>query len=312
MACLKFERLLLKQLNRKTNSTCIPPAIQERIDRVNQVLDDYPDLVLSNRQVFYQFVRRSWCANEYNRYLDVNTAIRVGRCAGLLDWDRFEDRTRTTDTNDHWSGPSAILEDCVNWYAEDKWQTQARRVEVIVEKDALVGIVGSICAELDVPYTSARGFDSLSAQYQAARRIGTYNQPVVILYLGDHDPSGLECDESLRFKMPEFAPQANIEIRRLALTFDMCQDLPEWSRVAVKVGSIDPETGREIKGDPRVKKYIAEYGEVGWELDSLEPEELTTLIENAVAEYRDDTKWRAAVDAEEANRAKLRKAKLSR
>lgn len=305
MAFAVFPQLLLKELRKKTLD--IPPAQRIRLDRVKEIFDAYPNLILSNRQVFYQFVRRGWCDNVYNRYLEINTTIRIGRYAGELDWDRTEDRSRSTDINAHWNSPEDVLRACAESYAEDKWATQAVRVEVAVEKDALVGIIGDVCRKLDVPCGSARGFDSLSQKYQTAQRIAGYGQPTVILYLGDHDPSGLEMNQSLAFTLGELAPDAEIKIERIALTWDQCLELPEYSRVPVKVGSIDPGTGKKILGDPRTNKYISEYGEFGWELDSLEPDDLTTLVETAVAEHRDDELWAAAVEQEEQGRQQLQR-----
>jgi hypothetical protein len=66
MAFLQIPELLLKELHRKSDDLTIPPAIRARLDRVKAIFAQYPDLVLSNRQVFYQFVRRGWCENTYN------------------------------------------------------------------------------------------------------------------------------------------------------------------------------------------------------------------------------------------------------
>ena len=77
----------------------------------------------------------------------------------------------------------------------DKWATQPTRVEVWIEKDALVGVLDAVCPGEDVPYFSCRGHTSQSEIWGAAQRIGRHianGQNVVVLHLGDHDPSGMD------------------------------------------------------------------------------------------------------------------------
>ena len=45
-------------------------------------------------------------------------------------------------------------------YLLDKWKDQPNYVEVWVEKDALVDVVGQACEPLDVPFFSCRGYTS--------------------------------------------------------------------------------------------------------------------------------------------------------
>jgi hypothetical protein len=51
--------------------------------------------------------------------------------------------------------------------------------------------------------------------------------------------------------------------------------------------------------DSRANSYIAEYGDESWELDALEPSVLTRLIQDTVAELRDDDLWNEALEAED-------------
>jgi hypothetical protein len=101
-------------------------------------------------------------------------------------------------------------------------------------------------------------------------------------------------------KLPEFAPEAEVEIRRVALTWEQCQELPEVTQVPCK------------DKDPRTSKYVADFGEFGWELDSMEPDDLARLIRSTVLEYRNDELRKEAVSEEEKNRERLRRTRVSR
>jgi len=57
--------------------------------------------------------------------------------------------------------------------------------------------------------------------------------------------------------------------------------------------------------DSRAPEYIAEFGHDSWELDALDPATLSGLIEDAVAELRDDNQWQEDVDLQEKMRKNL-------
>ena len=50
--------------------------------------------------------------------------------------------------------------------------------------------------------------------------------------------------------------------------------------------------------DPRAKEYIYKYGKISWELDSIEPEVLMDLTENAILKYLDVEKYNAWISKE--------------
>ena len=70
---------------------------------------------------------------------------------------------------------------------------------VVLEKDALTGVVGDITEEYDVPLLVTRGFSSLSFIHGLAEDINVYADYGVTTYvyaLGDWDPSGVKAHES--------------------------------------------------------------------------------------------------------------------
>ena len=150
---------------------------------------------LTLRQLYYQFVSRDLLPNRQSEYKRLGDIINDARLAGLVDWEAIVDRTRNIRALSHWSDPASIVKAAANSFAVDKWADQPKRVEVWIEKDALVGVFEPVCEELDVPLFSCRGYTSQSEVWGAAQRLEKYlmaDQEVVILHIGDHDPSGLD------------------------------------------------------------------------------------------------------------------------
>jgi hypothetical protein len=141
----------------------------EVIDDANKIIEEYRNqgFVLTLRQLYYQFVARDLLPNIPSEYKRLGSVINDGRLAGLIDWESIEDRTRHVRETAHWSSPSDIIGSCANQFAIDKWASQPCRVEVWIEKDALLGVIEPACVDLDVPYFSCRGYSSQSELWRA-------------------------------------------------------------------------------------------------------------------------------------------------
>lgn len=271
------------------------PDSLDMIATCNRIITDYLaqgyDLTL--RQLYYQLVARDIIENSDRSYKRLGDLVNNARLAGMVDWHHITDRTRNLRENSHWGTPGEIIRSAANSYAIDKWADQEYRVEVWVEKDALVGVIGRICQQLDVPYFSCRGYTSQSEMWVGARRIqrhADYGQTPVILHLGDHDPSGRDMSRDIADRMELF--MGGVEFERLALNYD-------------QIEQYNPPPNPAKITDSRASAYIAEFGSESWELDALEPSVISNLIEQAITQFRDDDLWEAAVEREAAERALL-------
>ena len=177
---------------------------------------------LTLRQLFYQLVSRNRIKNTEREYKNLGVLISDARYAGLIDWDHIVDRIRVlnNDYGSHFTDP----EDIINYFTEsfrvDVWKDQDVRPEVWVEKDALIQVVANICEPLGVPYIAVKAYSSTSAQWAGRRRFRQYirdGAKPVILHLGDHDATGVDCSRHLKEEM-ELLVGSPIELRRLALT----------------------------------------------------------------------------------------------
>ena len=242
------------------------------IQKVNQIINEYHamgyDLTL--RQIYYQLVARDIIPNNERSYKNLGNLVSDGRLAGLIDWTAIIDRTRNLEKNSHWNSPADIIEVCAQTFQFDKWEGQQTYMEVWVEKDALKGVVGKTCEELDIPYFSCRGYVSQSEMWEAAKRLSKQHQErgIYIIHLGDHDPSGRDMSRDVH--------------ERLKL-FDC---YPYFERIALNMEQIEkygPPPNPTKVTDSRANGYIADFGHKCWELDALRPEVIDSLIREAVA-----------------------------
>jgi hypothetical protein len=267
------------------------------IERVNGIIEEYQGkgYSLTLRQVYYQLVARDVIPNNERSYKNLGSLISDARMSGLIDWDAIEDRTRNVRGNQHWRDPAHIIRATVNSLAYDKWESQDYHVEVWVEKDALVGVVGQACGKLDVRYFSCRGYVSQSEMWAAAQRLNravTYGDKTpVILHLGDHDPSGIDMSRDIVDRLELFG--VTPIFKRLALNMD-------------QIEQYGPPPNPTKITDSRATGYIDRFGYECWELDALQPEVIDKLITDHVLEYRDWDRFDKVVEREEADQAILR------
>ena len=268
----------------------------QMIEKVNKVVAEYQKqgYSLTLRQVYYQMVARDIIPNNMRSYKNLGNLINDARLAGLIDWLAIEDRTRNLRGNSHWTEPGKVIESAAYSYRRDHWEGQPNYVEVWVEKDALIGIVGQICEKLDVNHFSCRGYVSQSEMWAAARRLRRRQdagQHVVLLHLGDHDPSGKDMSRDIQERLVTFETY-DVTFKRLALNMD-------------QVELYNPPPNPAKLSDSRASGYIEEYGDECWELDALEPKVISDLINKNVKKYRDDTLYNAVVEREAEERRQL-------
>ena len=265
------------------------PNSLRMIDAINDIIDEYSaaGYTLTVRQLYYQLVARAIVENTLRSYKNVASLINDARIAGMIDWDMIEDRTRDFITRSRWTGGRAILDAVAKQFHMDMWANQPRRVFAIVEKEALVGVLQRVCHEYDVPLLAARGYPSASVVREFADSViePTINsgQGVLILHLGDHDPSGIDMTRDLEERLRLFSFNARFEMRRIALTMD-------------QVDEEQPPPNPAKVTDSRFEGYRRLYGDESWELDALNPAYLTELVTGHVRNEIDPGQWEKRED----------------
>lgn len=259
------------------------------IDKMNTIVDEYLDqgFRLTVRQLYYQLVARDVIANTVLEYKRVASIINDAKLAGLMDWDAMEDRTREFLRCNRWSSGAEVLRAVAQQYHEDMWEGQSVRVFVVVEKEALSGVLDPVCRELDVPLLAARGYPSGSVLWEFTRDdlvpSADAGQDIVVLHLGDHDPSGVDMSRDLRERLLVFFTadaSGTFELIRIALNMPQIEEQR-------------PPENPAKQTDSRFAEYARKFGDKSWELDALKPEYLAKLIRRHVAKYINKKVWDA-------------------
>jgi hypothetical protein len=284
MSCETFET---RRLHAKT---------LRAIGQANEIIESFRarGFVLTLRQCFYQHVARGLLENTQGEYKRLGDVVKSGRRAGLIDWDAIEDRTRYVRESASWGSPSELIEAAAEGYREDLWRDQAFRVEVWIEKDALLGVIEGVCEEWRAPYFACRGNNSESEQYKAGKRFAAYREmgvTPIVLHLGDHDPNGLDMTRDNRDRLSMFAG-GPVEVRRLALNMD-------------QIERYRPPPNFAKEADSRYSAYAAKYGSECWELDALDPTVIADLIGDEIEGLIDRDPWNAAKAQELDRRERL-------
>ncbi len=251
------------------------------INQINDIIDEYraDGFVLTVRQLYYQLVARAIIPNTINDYKRTAGLVNDAKLAGLIDWDMLEDRTREFVRRTRWDSPQQIL----NWdaknYHEDMWSNQSNRVFVVVEKEALVGVLERTCEDYDVPLLAARGYPSGSVLREFSRDDINYNsdQHCVILHLGDHDPSGIDMTRDLEERIRLFSEEP-VKLIRIALNME-------------QIHKQKPPENPAKTDDPRFTEYRKKHGTKSWELDALSPNYLAKLVASHIKEFIEYDEW---------------------
>jgi hypothetical protein len=271
------------------------------IDVMNDICDSYvaQGFVLTVRQLYYQLVARGHIENTERSYKRTTNLVNDARLAGLMDWDAIEDRTRAFIKRSRWETPNDALASVAQQFHMDLWTGQEHRVYVIVEKEALAGVLEGVCNAHDVPLLAARGYPSGTVLREFAQidleQCGGEEQTPVILHFGDHDPSGIDMSRDLEERIELFneCGQA-VLFRRLALNWDQIEEQK-------------PPPNPAKVTDSRFADYARKYGMESWELDALTPTYLTDLVRKHVMEYIDVPVWNRRIKSIKHIRTRLEK-----
>jgi hypothetical protein len=213
----------------------------------------------------------------------------------LVDWSAIEDRGRVPETPSQWKDVQSLVASALHSYRLPRWEGQGKHVELWVEKQALAGVLWPLASKYHITLMVNKGYSSASAMYEAAHRMQMIDEPVnVVLYLGDHDPSGEDMVRDIDARLTEFGVDGLL-VEKLALTMR-------------QVEQYRPPPNPAKITDSRAAGYIAKYGNQSWEVDALPPDVLARIIANAIEALIDMDLMDAVKEREEKDKRALRKA----
>lgn len=252
-------------------------ANKVRLNQINTIIEEYrlQGYKLTLRQLYYQLVSRDIIPNNVKEYSKIGNILTKGRMGGIVDWEAIEDRVRVPDLPYFCDDVEDAISDTINYYRKDRQEGQKNYVEMWVEKDALSNILREKTHDYHIRLMVNRGYSSCTAMYDSFQRFAMAvkrSQTPHILYLGDHDPSGLDMIRDISDRLEEFGTP--LEVKSIALT------MPQ-------IELYNPPPNPAKLTDPRAKWYVKEFGNTSWEVDALNPQTLHEVIDRELIKLVD-------------------------
>lgn len=268
---------------------------KEQLEVVNSIIEEYAEegYTLTLRQLYYQLVSRDIIPNRVQEYAKLSTLLVKGRMAGVVDWEAIEDRIRVPFLPYWVIDVEDAIKDTVEQYRLNRQEGQDVYIELWVEKDALSGVLKRITSHYHINLMVNRGYSSCTALHDAYERISRQNEQgkeAYILYLGDHDPSGLDMIRDIRERLEEFGVYP--KVIPIGLTRE-------------QINRYSPPPNPAKITDPRAKWYIEEHGNTSWEVDALNPKILHELVKMNVEQLIDTGMFNDKLQQEKKDKEKL-------
>lgn len=245
------------------------------------------------RQLFYRLVSKHVIENRLGDYQKVIRLMTKARKDGRVAYDWIVDRSRASYESVLWDDMAQLAQTFENdllRYRSDWWADQPVYLEIWCEKDTVTGSIEPVREEFGLRVDANRGFNSTSNLHLAACRLGAQSRKdVVILYLGDWDPSGEDMERDLRDRLFDERPGLMFEIKRVAIHQE---DIRRYKLPPLRVKS----------SDTRARGFVHKYGEDCVELDALPPDVLRDRLRKEIESYIEPEPWARARLLEEAQR----------
>jgi len=257
---------------------------------------------LSDRQIHYRLLNSpplrnttkpgSRYRNDQTSYKDLCNLLTRLRLDHRIPMHAIEDATRPTSVwRAHQNIQAFIKEELDRLflnYRRNLLQSQPLYVEVVAEKLTVQSILQPVCSRYHLPLTICRGYPSLPARAEIVDRFKASGKDrMVLLALSDFDPEGVNIVESLLTSLKE--------------------DFHLWSPKIVRVGLNQEHVDRfqladnpaEAKaGSSRCRDFVRRYGKHVYELEALKPEQLQTILSEAIESILNAEAFENEVQAE--------------
>lgn len=258
------------------------PAI---LERAAEIVRSY-DTSVTLRQLHYRLVSEQLIPNTRIAYQTLSDRTATARREGWFP--ALMDRTRAISRPSAWDSPGDAMASLVAQYRRDRTEGQQVALYMGVEKAGLVTQLESWFSDRSIPILALGGYSSQSFVDEVREDASEREVPAVLLYAGDHDPSGHDIPRDFIERCSCFT-----EVERVALSPDQVQQY-----------QLPPAMGKAT--DSRAESFVRRFGElVQVELDALPPDVLHQLYEDALAEWWDDGACRTVLAAEDADRSAL-------
>lgn len=201
-----------------------------------------------------------------------------------------------------WDNVSDLIDSAVYMYRLPRWKDQSKYIELFTEKDTMYSRLEPLTNKYHIPLCINRGYASSSVIYDLSKRVIEKledGKEVILLYIGDHDPSGLDMIKDIEKRLTEFLEdgrdyiEPNFKIIHVALT-----------KAQIKKYNLPPNPAKI--SDPRAKWYVEEHGNVSWEVDAMKPQIMREIVEKEIQKHIDIDKYNKWIKKEEKEKQALK------
>ena len=202
--------------------------------------------------------------------------LKDAREGGIIPWEWVVDETRGLEISASWANPEQFADEMTASYRRSFWDQQPKRCQVWSEKGTVRGLLKPVLDRYGVGFNPVHGFTSATDAYNISQ--DDDGRELVVIYVGDYDPSGLCMSEVDLPKRFEQYGGDHITLKRIALTGEQVLELPSFP-------------ASDKKKDPRFKWFTGRYGNQCWELDALDPNALRACVEDAIKQLIEPEAW---------------------
>lgn len=254
----------------------------EIVKRAAEIVRSYSTGV-TLRQCFYRLVSDGTLRNNISEYQKLSAATAEARRQGWFP--SFIDRTSEVHVPTAWDSPRELIEAARAQYRRDRTEGQEYCVWLVVEKAGLLAQLDVWFGKLGLPMAALSGYASQTDIDVIADAVRDDGRRAVLLYAGDHDPSG---EDILR----DFVERSDCwdEVERVALTAEQV----ERYRLPAMPGKAS---------DVRAGRFVAQHGRlIQVEVDALDPNDLRDLFRAAMDAYWDQSAYDVVIERENRER----------
>ena len=180
----------------------------------------------------------------------------------------------------------------VHGYDPDDYLDRAYYLEVWIEKSTMDDILVPLTRDLGIRLVPSSGYQSISNAVKLLKRVRQIQKPARIFYISDHDKAGrtmpVSVSRQVEFWLEEYAPDADIKLRALALTKAQIAKykLPASPDThAVELDSLEAIVPGELKKivrqalDPYIESVDGELADTESEAQEIVEQKWVSLME---------------------------------
>jgi hypothetical protein len=217
--------------------------------------------------------------------------LKEARELGIIPWSWIVDETRQLEISSSWNDPEEFLDCAFRSYRRDLWQDQPLRIEVWSEKGTIRGVLAPVLDKFGVGFRVMHGFASATTVYDIAQ--DDNGLPLIALYVGDYDPSGLFMSEvDLPGRLAKYGGD-HVELVRIALKHGDLAQLPSFP-------------ASDKANDKRYRWFVDAYGDNCWELDAMDPNNLRERVRSEIHKNVEPEAWSRGLRCADAEQESLR------